>query len=1287
MAFIAPPQFAPTQFAPAPVDPVNPFPWPFPGTVPQSFASDANFLAPIPQSVPSAFAQSLTSTFVGNPPSLDPSFPDTIQSLQRKYASPEFASVPDELKRALVDADMARLRRGSSPIPKSALNTLVPSLASISTKSYGPFSQVSSDAIIDPPERSASPFDVLNNVKNDLETIVTSIPRIPFALAKEVTELPNIATRIQESQDAGNNIVTALAEAPGIRLLPGAFTVGNLSRGGEGITDLARHPLMTFLDLLPAAKQLELGARFGKLTVPIPGSTSTFAEVASRAKSTARATRLGQFADAMWGQQSRDLSGLFIRIRDRVQHAMDPNVSAQLGIDIDPFLRDVARESVEFSRTWQERLPEARRVELTEASVRAANDLAVTSDPTELAFLEQARALNEKFAQRGVDAGYFERLYLDGSWEIVESSDRYVKSLKRNRLRVDQARGITPIARAVRDHTPVQLPGIEGVVANIDPATIKSLIESSREFILNDSIPVATRREALRGLVILHEQNGFSRPARIHNTITTDIPTALKELADHEIVTTGGPIRVTPSAIERRNKFIARNSNYTDRRLAKLESNLPKLEQRVIPARWHELIHDRLRDSIQSRLELVTDNPNFDLMEQWLADGQYSMLINEGLFTRAELNRMLGEAKTSIASLRSQGWDPQFLHRVLPSSVQSINYPNPLRPIGELDRPRAPGAVRVSRPTQVKGRTLNYSPHVRDFTIALPQQALEWVNLQGAHSFLQEFLRTVPAAGETVAPFARTYADLVRRYQGVGRARAAFNPALDTATLVERAIQREWVRFPIDQLPKELRASLGIADDLGASHPYIPRAVYKNIRMLISPPEVNALLDVPLSIFRTSLLPLSPRWHIYNLIGGAIMLGSTTNPITVWKNLSRARDLGRAVRAGEDVSHLIPESMRATFGSSVDPFIEFNIRSGSTLGHIFNTARDSSPAAASTIAGAKKVSNFLSSFVEKSFRANGIVDDMYRSLAYLYGYDKAITKSLSKAEAMAAGERLARRTLQTLDTLTPMERSTLRYLIPFYGWTQHVIRYAYQYPADHPFRVAVTASIARNELADLGSGLPETLMNALFLGHPDKDGHVGAINLSGMNPFRDVANYMTLAGFLSASNPVISTALQQLGITQFGEQNLYPNLAYDAQTGRLKATHPNPLTNFIYNTIPITRLFSGIMDRSSEVSELMRINPAAAQRLMLSQAGFPILFRDYDIQEEQMKAEMTRYDVARDVLSQALKSGDDTYALQFPQLRPLIKQIRGLQSQGNLSAYTPSTQLQALQDQLANSLN
>ena len=63
----------------------------------------------------------------------------------------------------------------------------------------------------------------------------------------------------------------------------------------------------------------------------------------------------------------------------------------------------------------------------------------------------------------------------------------------------------------------------------------------------------------------------------------------------------------------------------------------------------------------------------------------------------------------------------------------------------------------------------------------------------------------------------------------------------------------------------------------------------------------------------------------------------------------------------------------------------------------------------------------------------------------------------------------------------------MRQIFPFYNFYQHVMRYAVQYPIDHPLRVSITAPLARNEIEQLG-GLPHSFLEAITWGDPDENG-------------------------------------------------------------------------------------------------------------------------------------------------------------------------------------------------------
>jgi hypothetical protein len=180
-----------------------------------------------------------------------------------------------------------------------------------------------------------------------------------------------------------------------------------------------------------------------------------------------------------------------------------------------------------------------------------------------------------------------------------------------------------------------------------------------------------------------------------------------------------------------------------------------------------------------------------------------------------------------------------------------------------------------------------------------------------------------------------------------------------------------------------------------------------------------------------------------------------------------------------------------------------------------------------------------------------------------------------------------------------------------------------------------------------------------------------SLRLGPLNPFRDVANYFTLAGFLGATNPILTTISQMAGVnTTQGGPDLYPHLEYNPDTGRLGATMPNPLQALLNNTLPQSRLLTDLLN-GSEFRQLTRANAQSAKNLVLSDMGIPMLFQPVNIPMETAKAELARERSQSLAMSAALRTGNDTSAMRYPQLAPLLGQIRSLQASGALSQFQP----------------
>jgi hypothetical protein len=147
-------------------------------------------------------------------------------------------------------------------------------------------------------------------------------------------------------------------------------------------------------------------------------------------------------------------------------------------------------------------------------------------------------------------------------------------------------------------------------------------------------------------------------------------------------------------------------------------------------------------------------------------------------------------------------------------------------------------------------------------------------------------------------------------------------------------------------------------------------------------------------------------------------------------------------------------------------------------------------------------------------------------------------------------------------------------------------------------------------------------------------------------------------------------ALRQIGVTR-GEAELYPTLRYNAETGRMEAVRPNVLTDLLMSAAPRVGLLASLTGLNPDYNELRTRDPDAANRSLLAQAGIPRLWREFNVPQEMMRAELTRYQVSQDVLNDALKSGNWAEAMRYPSLRAYYDQLLALAPE-QLEAMVPA---------------
>jgi len=667
-----------------------------------------------------------------------------------------------------------------------------------------------------------------------------------------------------------------------------------------------------------------------------------------------------------------------------------------------------------------------------------------------------------------------------------------------------------------------------------------------------------------------------------------------------------------------------------DAKANQILKDFQKFERKNPPARFRpaldQIFQDRLTALASSR------NPEavgaaWQTIQESISERMYDLVPN---VTGKDLARLAKEITPTWLRLREEGVNPIFVHSVGTEQV------------GHLRTPRVfPSSI--ARPTSVRSRTWNMKPSIENFSVGLNHQGLEVLQRTMTDEVINHFAGTY---GKTRKQLVEEYLPLARKYEAEG---------LGLSGKLESLISREYTKWdPTSIAPwRKARVGAGITPDEPI---YLPKAVEGTIRRMypIDRSQMARLWDSTMSVFRVGVLPLSPRWHIYNAIGGGAMLGARTGPGVV-KYFKPALQMVREGTIPDEISRgmvSVPAEVRA-----------WQFQAGKEIGRIFkNTTLRRTTEPVRRVGG---------QVIQKAFDIGEFADSLYRSMAYLYGKDKAVVKGLSKEAAESAGVKLANKILQDWDAMTPIERQVIRSIFPFYGWMKHILEYTTTYPWDHPYRASIVANFARNEIEDWETGLPEQFQNYFFIGEADEFGNQLGVNLRGANPFADVGNYFTLAGFLSQLNPVFQGVMEAMGLNPAtGSADLYPNLVYNEETGRLQAATQNPVTTIIQGFVPQAAGITSLLGLDNTELKMLKLNnPDAYKQRIWTSFGIPFRPREVNRGLEAARSELRRKEAMQRTLTDALKSGDWSEAERYPQLRPILDLFRQLDERGALDQY------------------
>jgi hypothetical protein len=1250
-------------------------------------------------SLPNVTPQPITDmTGFGNTPLLpyNPQLPSYRTQFINKYNELDetFQTLPPEAQQALLNYDAGRVQRGSPPLTREQ------TIGAIQTI-------LSNNPATPPPARD--PSSIWSNITGDITAIVKSIPRLPAAIVGEVRDLSNFGQYMAESGGGA----AAFFGAPGVRLLPGSYIAENLAQGTEGIRTLATTPVMTALDILPYADAalgaLNPAARTAGAQARAAGlPTRNLRTALTRTvDSTGAVTpnRLGQLTRSfltetspgqkllMFGRESRDtVFGLNLatgRVRAVGQGTIAPTTPIETAlreatVSLDKYAFDDAAAADFFQRLetdeWRTATPEqlAAKSEYTSILNRISqeeNSLGVLStivnprNPGVTEFVTPEVARRVQSTQRMADHASRmvqrrARLFapdpartLDTIYDDAAAVVRQRGNMSSKQIRVE-LRGIqheldamgydaSAIRGALNAWGKKGYDPINGFMRELD-RLVSSTPSPTTRYNVSDLLDIL-QREAANGNI--RADRLAQRLAAVSRDLTKPrIAGLVRDLIRAHESKSGryfiAELDTDPAFLDSlrslNERFKWTNDMIDNEKVAQYTPRLAQQSRRLadrelrkaIPARF---IPEVERQTLKTLGEFVTATHKLspDEAARVADDIMHRNWSSLPGYTPKATEQLIGDIGRDIAKtwtdMQEAGFNPTFVHRLDPKRLRNAFKPT---------LTSVPNKV-----THLKDRILNNpQPYEQNAFVALSHQASETITRVAHEEWIDAWVRTKGIKqGDLRAMNRQAATDWLAKNPG---------KTLDQAyDLLMRK-----THSPFDPEAAGYSWASERLKTLKEDQLWIPKHIADTLKSLNDPKTVlGGVFDPVTQVFRHAVISLSPRNVLYNIVGGAVATGVEVGPIDLARNLGKARswvDNPQLMLQDPRVS----DALRAIMGSERELFDTLDYETavrrandirkfklGLTTGRLWQESR----AVNATKAGFNKATGW-------SMDINTAWDDTYKIVGYLSGYDKALRKGLSPKQAEAAGLELLRKVMPDYASMVPVERAVLRSIMPFYSFMSFALRFVFRYPMDHPIRAAVIAAFARAELEDMDT-LPGSFLSNIFITDMNDNGRSTALNLAAFNPFGDAGDMMTFAGFLSATNPVIQTILESVGV-QRGESELYPTLRFDPDTGRLAAVHPNPLLAFVNNTIPQTQIATALLGVNTDFNERLRADPWSAYRTLIAAGGLPILWRGINVPVEQAKAEVARQRSANAVLSNAQKSGNWTDALRYPSLQAFYEQ-------------------------------
>jgi hypothetical protein len=787
-----------------------------------------------------------------------------LTSWQTRVAQAGQAGIPVSALAPVFQEDLKRVQAGGSPFTNDQAALAVLSNYS-QTPALHPVSQ----------KPNWNPMGLLGRAVSDVGTIGKGIITLPKTIAHDVTHIGEMPGQIAKgATDIGHGHVgqglQEIANAPGLNeallaasfLIPGgeAATAGlkagvekafaGTLAGGvagqamtpEGRKQIAQHPLVAALNILPAAGEVGLGSKIGQAVEHTP---------------------LQQHVVKVKLATDKMMQSLGVP-QDWREHVWRPLSDAR------------AKAAAGTEAFWKQatemfgKVDEATMTEMTHA-LQSGDPAVIDAMEAKVPGFAKMRADYEAFQQAASDTGPMVKLPMPdtGTLETFPVGSLPEKTWNTLTRRKDQA---TMADQLVKDRT-VKVAGIEGQLSDLKVPSVQSITDRLRNEIDSD---IAARGAGSK-------PNPHLAPAfeAIQNHEWLKASNALHRAGLHELA---NEVQGMGPAIVRQAKLAqsltdakasldtARSGHATAiSRLGRQEKAFAKAIEMRPPARWvpnvttefHQLAEKWAHDFYSgdpARIDQAVGEVNARYYGGTFEDGK-------PIFPLAELRKIQRDAVAKITEWDKAGWKPSYVHSVTESQARRMAYPQ----VGR-NQPKI---------TQFRERIVGAGPESLDnVAVALTHQQSELLVNQLWHDAWHGYQAPDGYRPGILDHYGKTHADAVAELRKRGLA----------APDAVREVNNEMVNASRFGTPTG-RSLFAKGDNL-----LIPRRLAENLDKLTpsleDPTRIHAAFDKATRGYRFAVTGLSPQHMVHVIASGAVMFGMAMQDLpSVLRSVGEARQM------------------------------------------------------------------------------------------------------------------------------------------------------------------------------------------------------------------------------------------------------------------------------------------------------------------------------------------------------------------------------------------------------------